>query len=323
MKRFKQILYYADAAADERSRSALERAADLTLRNRGRLTVLGVVQLPSDLHLLAPALPEADLWDLAMQDLRERLEQLVEPVRQKELRLDVEVRIGTPFIEIIRRVLAHGHDLVMMSAEGGRGGLKGLLFGSTSLHVMRKCPCPVWEIKPGPHRRFERILAAVNPDPCDEDHPGVSTQIMQLATSLARLEGSELRVVHAWDHPGEELLRGPARLPADEVDKIVRDTGATHQAWLNELLARHPLGGIRHDVHLLRGEAAEVIVELAAKNSIDLIILGTIGRTGIPGLFIGNTAETVLGQVDCSVLAVKPEGFETPVRLEHAKEGPS
>jgi len=321
MKRFRQILHYTDAS--EGSGSALERAAGLALGNRGRLTVLGVVQLPPDLQSLAPAPPAAELWGMATQDLRERLEQFVEPVRQKELRLDIEVRIGTPFIEIIRYVLDHGQDLVMMNAEGGRGGLKGLLFGSTSLHLMRKCPCPVWVIKPGPHRRFERILAAVNPHPCDEDHPGVSTQIMQLATSLARLEGSELRVVHAWDHPGEEVLRAHGRLPAAEVDRIVRDTGATHESWLDGLLARHPLSGIRHNVHLLRGEPAEAIVELAATSSIDLIIMGTVGRTGIPGLFIGNTAETVLRQVECSVLTVKPEGFVTPVRLDQTNGGRS
>lgn len=321
MKRFKQILYHTDAS--EGSRSALERAAELALRNRGRLTVLSVVRLPSDLQLLAPALPAAELWDMATQDLRERLEQFVEPVRENGLQLDIEVLIGRPFIEIIRHVLDHGHDLVMTGAEGGRGSLKGLSFGSTSLHLMRKCPCPVWVIKPGPHRRFERILAAVNPDPCDEDHPGVSTEIMKLATSLARLEGSELRVVHAWDHPAEDVLRGRAGLPAADVDRIVRGTRAAHESWLNELLARHPLGGIPHNVHLLKGEPAEVIVGLAAKRSIDLIVMGTVARTGIPGLFIGNTAETVLRQVNCSVLTVKPEGFVTPIRLDQTQGGPS
>ena len=50
--------------------------------------------------------------------------------------------------------------------------------------------------------------------------------------------------------------------------------------------------------------------------------MGTVGRTGIPGLFIGNTAETVLRQVHCSVLTVKPEGFETPVRLDQKNAGP-
>ena len=322
MKRFKKILYYTDTS--EGSRAALERAAELALRNRGQLTVLGVLErLPRDLLMLAPITPPADLQDVATQDLRERLEQFVKPVRQKGLRLRIEVLIGTPFIEIIRHVLGHGHDLVMTSAEGGGGGLKGLLFGSTSLHLMRKCPCPVWVIKPGPHRRFERILAAVNPDPYDAEHRGVNTKIMELATSLARLEGSELRIVHAWNVQGEDVLRGRARLPAADVNRIVRDTGATHKLWLNELLAKHPLTGIPHNVHLLKGEPAEVITSLAAKKRIDLIVMGTVGRTGIPGFLIGNTAETVLRQVNCSVLAVKPEGFVTPVKIEPIEGSPS
>jgi nucleotide-binding universal stress UspA family protein len=44
--------------------------------------------------------------------------------------------------------------------------------------------------------------------------------------------------------------------------------------------------------------------------------MGTVCRTGIAGFFIGNTAEKVLQEIDCSVLAIKPEGFETPVTLE-------
>jgi nucleotide-binding universal stress UspA family protein len=44
--------------------------------------------------------------------------------------------------------------------------------------------------------------------------------------------------------------------------------------------------------------------------------MGTVARTGVAGLFIGNTAEAILEQIECSVLAVKPEGFETPVSLE-------
>ena len=55
--------------------------------------------------------------------------------------------------------------------------------------------------------------------------------------------------------------------------------------------------------------------ELPVWNS-EEIMMGTVGRTGIPGFIMGNTAETVLNRIDCSVLAIKPEGFVTPVRLE-------
>jgi nucleotide-binding universal stress UspA family protein len=41
-----------------------------------------------------------------------------------------------------------------------------------------------------------------------------------------------------------------------------------------------------------------------------------VARTGVRGFFIGNTAETILEQIDCSVLAIKPPGFVTPVALE-------
>ena len=43
--------------------------------------------------------------------------------------------------------------------------------------------------------------------------------------------------------------------------------------------------------------------------------MGTVSRTGIAGFFIGNCAETVLRQVDCSVLTLKPAGFATPISL--------
>ena len=55
---------------------------------------------------------------------------------------------GSPFIEVIKEVLRQGHDLVMMAAEG-EGGVEDALFGSTSTHLMRKCPCPVWVMKSG------------------------------------------------------------------------------------------------------------------------------------------------------------------------------
>ncbi len=52
----------------------------------------------------------------------------------------------------------------------------------------------------------------------------------------------------------------------------------------------------------------------ANENRIDLLVLGTIGRSGIAGLLMGNTAERILNKVECSVLAVKPEGFVSSIR---------
>jgi len=82
---------------------------------------------------------------------------------------------------------------------------------------------------------------------------------------------------------------------------------------MNELLARYTGKGLNPQVHLTEGNAEDVILSLAREEHIEIIVMGTVSRVVLPGLFIDNKAEEVLRQVDCSVLTVKPDGFVTPV----------
>lgn len=56
---------------------------------------------------------------------------------------------------------------------------------------------------------------------------------------------------------------------------------------------------------------------LARRLRVDCIVVGTVARTGIAGFIMGNNAETILERIDCSLLAIKPPGFVTPVTLEN------
>lgn len=86
---------------------------------------------------------------------------------------------------------------------------------------------------------------------------------------------------------------------------------------LEVFLRRHlSEDSVRTQTHLIRGEASVVLLRTVRSLEADLLVMGTVARTGIAGLIIGNTAETVLDQVNCSVLAIKPDGFVSPVRLE-------
>jgi nucleotide-binding universal stress UspA family protein len=191
-----------------------------------------------------------------------------------------------------------------------------MLFGSTAMHLMRKCPCPVWVVKKGENERYDRIIAAVDPDPSDEQRNQLNFKIMDLATSLAKLEQSELLVVHAWSLYGETILRGGVgRMDREKIDKLVREAEAEHEEGLNNLLEKYDLQGLNHQVHLIKGTAGIVIPDVAEKERADLIVMGTLSRSGVAGFLIGNTAEKILQKVDCSVLALKPDGFATPVKL--------
>ena len=56
--------------------------------------------------------------------------------------------------------------------------------------------------------------------------------------------------------------------------------------------------------------------DLVSHHRINLLVMGTLARTGISGLVMGNTAEQVLDDVGCSVIAVKPPGVKSPVNIK-------
>ena len=293
----------------------LRRAASLAKTNQAQLTVVDVIEeLPRDMRMLVVAITPMKLQELIVQERREYLERIAATLCKDGVQISVKVLTGTPFLEIIRQVLRQKHDLLIMAA-GGRSRLKERLFGSTSLHLMRKCPCPVWLMKSTWRERFHRIMAAVDPMCVEEDKNPLNIQIMDLATSLAKIEQSELHIVHAWDFRGEHLLRVRSRMSSETMNQLANQTREIHRKGFDGLIGNYQLKNLNHRLHLIKGDPAEQIIDLAAQHAIDLLVMGTVCRTGVAGFFIGNTAENVLQQVECSLLAVKPEGFVSPVRL--------
>jgi len=311
MNRFKNILLVFDPERNDDNTVSL--AIGLAGRNQSDLTLISVVEdLPPEVRMLDTGQPIKGLLESVIKDRREQLQPLIESIGAAGIKARTLVVPGTPFLEIIRQVLRGPHDLVMVTAEG-TDGLKERLFGSITMHLMRKCPCPVWAIKPASHKSFTRILAAIDPD-----SPGnLDKLVMDLASSLAYLEKSELHVVHAWNLPGEEQIRNRGVILQGELDMWLRGVHSRRQKQLGDLLGHYSSLDLKPRVHLIQGRAGTVISEVVREEKIDLLVMGTVCRTGVGGFFIGNTAETVLSQVDCTVLSVKPEGFVTPVTLDN------
>jgi nucleotide-binding universal stress UspA family protein len=299
MDRFKNILVvYRDAVGGDGS---LTQASALARRNAGRVMVVEVVE-----HASVPA--------EYLAERRKHLARLVASMDAEGARADAVLLQGTPFLEIIRQVSRAGHDLVIMPAEGDVG-FKNLFFGSTSMKLMRKCPCPVWITKPGPHSDYERILAAVDPGEDDAESNGLNTDILDLSTSLAESNGSDLHVAYAWELAGHDLDSMQSETTAEQREALKRRNEQLHAQSLERLTERYCLKDPKHHVHLLHGQPAFVLPQFVHEEDVDLVVMGTVGRTGIGGFIIGNTAELVLRQVTCAVLTIKPKGFSTPITL--------
>ncbi|MGD1991399.1 MAG: universal stress protein [Chromatiales bacterium] len=310
MKRFKNILFFTDG--NPGSTWALERAVKLATTNEARLTVMDVI---SDRET-SPELEErlgTDLNIILRDRMQHQLEELIAGFREHGDLIYSRVETGIDFVEVIRAVLRNRHDLVMKAARPPEGFSRRLL-GSTDLHLLRKCPCPVWIDRPTVAHPYRNILAAVNPS--EKADSGCSRLVMDLASSLASRESAELSVVHAWQMHGESTLRnGRGRISGKELELLVEATRNERRKRLDDLLGHYGLNSEANNVHLRKGPTAATIRDTGSRMDADLLVMGTIGRTGIPGFFIGNTAEELLQTTSASILAVKPEGFVSPVTL--------
>jgi len=321
LKRFSNILLIADKNLNDST--ALNRAISLASNNNAALTLIDIVDvIPPEIQMAITTKTPMVLCEILATEKQEQLTEVARTAARNGVDIEVMVLIGKRYLEVIRQVLRNKHDLVIKCAEP-LDGLKQTLFGSTDMHLMRKCPCPVWIIKSSDHKHNRRILAAVDRDPEDTQKDALNRPILEMATSLALTEAAELHVIHAWEAYSEDLLRSPRMPYTDaEVDLMVEEEEASHRQWLKKLLVEHaePAATNANDcaipkLHLVKGRAQQIIPLKARDLDVDLIIMGTVARTGIPGFFIGNTAESILNQIDCSVLTIKPPGFVSPVSL--------
>lgn len=313
MHRFKEILFIADGGRGERS--GLARAIDLAESNGARLTLMDVLEVEKS-HSADPKLISSVelLQDSLLADRRDELKRVVGTIAEEHpsVPITVEVRVGPPATEVIRAVMLRKYDLVMKAINGNMGKLK-MVFGSTDLTLMRKCPCPVWIVQGSSRKRDRRVLAAVDMNPNKPEAESLARLIMPLATSIANQEKSELHVVKVWRVLAEAKLRGRS-ISARTVDTLIKEIKQAHLKGLVTLLSDYPYS--ERTVHLLEGHPGKVIPDLVKMLEIDLVVIGTVGRSGIPGLIIGNTAEKILGAVDCSVLTIKREGLLTPIEAK-------
>jgi nucleotide-binding universal stress UspA family protein len=326
MQRFKDILCVVEPGTIWKS--AIQRAVTLAENNQANLNVIAVapsfifgIGIPED------GLMSADLQAATINSYKQELVTIVEPYLER-IKIEIKVLVGTHFLEIIREVLRNKYDLVIKCPESP--DWLNRFFAGDDMHLLRKCPCPIWMVKPETKEAYQRILAAVDVDdnylPDElETRQAMNNMVMEIAGALAVSEFAELHVVHAWEAIGESAMRDGAFLsqPEQDINDYVEQIRTHHARRLDELmretgakLGPDAMDYLKPQLHLLKGSARKEIPALARRLQVDCIVMGTVARTGIRGFIMGNTAETILGQIDCSVLAIKPPGFVTPVTLE-------
>jgi universal stress protein E len=246
-------------------------------------------------------------FDLAayLQGRRSRLEQFADRLRHEAVRVDCGVVWGHPLADqILFEVLALKPDMVIKGAPH-ESALSRAFFSGLDWRLLAQCPAPLMLVHSGSPSLPRKILAAVDPlDEHGKPHE-LNADILKKAISLSMQCGAELEVANAYEYipmGGEAEYVGwvPDLTLYDELRKV-------HAEALYKLGRQYsiPPGNL----HVLNGDAARAIAGFTAQKHVDLVVMGSVYRTGLKHLMIGSTAEAVFDRLTSDVLVLKPQGF--------------
>ncbi|WP_163134466.1 universal stress protein UspE [Agarivorans sp. Alg241-V36] len=207
---------------------------------------------------------------------------------------------------VIEEVLDFGHDLVV-KATHPHPTLQSIIFTPNDWHILRKCPTPVLMVKEHDWPTEGKIIAAIHAGAEDDEHHKLNERIANEAKDLSKLLDANLHVVTAYPAAPVNIA---IELPDFDPLKYNKNVMEFHKTALNKFVEEQFEQTITP--HLEEGLPDDVIPEVANDIDAEIVILGTSGRSGFSAALIGNTAEHVIDQLDCDLLALKPQNFVSP-----------
>ena len=144
---------------------------------------------------------------------------------------------------------------------------------------------------------FTRILVPT-------DFSSAADRALEHARSLAEAFGASIHLLHVFDDPFTAAAYAPevfASIPPDYREAALAEAGRQLDARLGGQ-ERREFGGTSE---LVIGSPAREIVRYAAMHGIDLIVMGTHGRSGLAHLLLGSVAERVVRTAPCAVLTIR------------------
>ena len=293
----------------------LKQAFRIASDNRARL-IIAAFDTSLDTLQKFQFLPlEKKFEGILRKQLEEELEKLKELAWKEGISAETTIVTGRPR-QVMYQLLQQYHiDLVVKLADTSGALTRNQLTGN-DLAILRKCPVPV--LMMADRNQLPdfsgKIMVAVDAGDPDEGAHDLNQKLVQYGIYLAAQENAQLHLVTVWNLPvGKRSLQ---TLSDEDLYELQEVTRKRYLRNLEQIMTDMKIGGNCPDLsvqaHILKGKPSVEIQHLANLMSVDLIVMGTLGHHK-KGFLIGNTAENILNNIYCSILAVKPEGFVSPL----------
>lgn len=200
------------------------------------------------------------------------------------------------------------YDLVIKGTD--HHSLIDKLFPHCDWNILRHCPAPVLLVKSPKPWASNRILASIDATTLDETHRLINENILDYAEHLADHLSTDLHLVNAVPQLALALAMIPeAPIPSDIQPSLMEE----HRAACKQYAHKYSLEA--EQLHIEEGETDQVVAKVVEDIQADLLLIGSVGRSGLSGLLLGNSSETLVDQVPCDLLIIKEgDGVAEPIQ---------
>lgn len=295
---------------DEQQKSILRAIEIANITGASVTAFLTIYDFSYEMTTMLSTDERENMRQAVIDDRTQWLADLIEDhVNKTSIAIDIKVVWhNRPYESIICEVINHGYDLVVKGTQQN-DTLKAVIFTPTDWHIMRKAPVPVLLVKDHDWPKGGQILAAVNVGVEDKEHDSLNHRVTIEAKHFAKLLNSNVHLVNSY--PGTPVNIA-IEIPEFDPGVYNESVKEHHQQAMARHAQQHNIG--IQQCHIEEGLPEEVIPRMAEELDAELVVIGTVGRQGISGVLIGNTAEHVIDKLNCDVLAIKPEGFVSPIQ---------
>jgi len=241
------------------------------------------------------------------QAQEEMIDELAEDARKQGVPVTTDVLEERPIADgALARALDSNPRFVMKGTQYHSMAERAILV-DTDWQLIRRCPYPLWLVKPGDFREEPVVIASVDPTHEHDKLAALDQAIIDAAKSIAGPIGGDVHLFHTYQRLigiGSEVNKTfkPIRLPIDEVDERMKKE---HREALDALAEKN--GVDKEHTHQLPGRTRELLPTFARSNKADLVVMGGLARWGIKRMVIGSTTERVLDHLPCDILIVRAE----------------
>lgn len=302
----KRIL--AVVQADNPEQPALSRAIEIARKTGAEVHALLVVyDFSYDMTTMLTRSEREAMRDAVTKDRIAWAEKNL--TRYDDYDVQVAVEWSDKRYEAITRYTINRQIDLVVKATRKHDDFASVLFTPTDWHLLRKCPAPVLLVKAHAWPEHGNIVAAVNVGTEDKEHAQLNDKLTGIAKDYAELLSGQVHLVNAYPSAPLNIAIEIPDFNPETYHNAVRNH---HVQEMENHSAKFGIGVA--NCHVVEGLPDIAIPKVTEQLDAELVVIGTVGRTGLSAAFLGNTAEHVIDNLNCDVLAVKPDGFTSPVK---------